>query len=348
MGKTTIEWVRKEDGSAGKTWGPVTGCDEASPGCDNCYAKSIAERFRGGKAFPNGFDVQLRPHKLTEPLSWRAPTHVFVNSMSDLFHPAIPDEYIAKVWGAMAWTPRHTYKILTKRHARMRSLLSSRAFKSLVDDAWFDPAFANHRGAEDDAGHPYDRWPLPNVWMGVSVEDQKWADIRIPALLEIPAAVRWISAEPLLGPIDLLGQLDESGTHRPRLTYWLDGRPHWGDPTPARPGGLPMSSLKIGPRLDWVVVGGESGPKARPMHPDWARLMRDQCQTAGVAFLFKQWGSWVTEEQSPEDIVLPGKATHFHDGAAPYYKVGKGAAGRVLDGRTWDQYPDVGRTEGKA
>jgi hypothetical protein len=232
------------------------------------------------------------------------------------------------------------------------------------------------------------QWPLPNVWLGVSVENQKWADTRIPALLETPAAVRFLSCEPLLGPIDLWGPLKD-GHHRPTLTYWLDGRPGWG-PEQMGPTGLVFQEPATGPRIDWVIVGGESGHGARTMHPGWVRTIRDQCQHSGVAFLFKQWGEWgpapfvvrVCDPQAgwtgtPEALVEAKRqseaagATHVHtgnwyeengersywlheighkpwslervglpDGHEPIRRWGKKRAGRELDGRTWDQYPD--------
>ena len=211
---SAIEWTDV-------TWNPVTGCDKVSPGCDHCYAEGIATRFAGGKAFPNGFDVTLHPERLDKPLHWRAPRRVFVNSMSDMFHDQISDEFIGRVWDTMAAAPHHTFQILTKRPGRMRSLAKQKL-----------PT-------------------LPNVWLGVSAEDQKWADVRIPLLLDTPATVRFISAEPLLGPID--------------LTPYL-------------------------PQLDWVIAGGESGPHHRAMDPTWPRLIRDQCVVTGTAFHFKQWG----------------------------------------------------------
>lgn len=198
-GKTSIEWTDA-------TWNAVTGCEKVSAGCDHCYAETFAERWRGtpGHYFENGFDVQLRPDKLEVPLRWRKPRRIFVNSMSDLFHADVPDAYIAKVFGVMALTPRHTYQVLTKRHARMRSLLNSDAFHLSV---------LAETARQQDERHPMPAWvpgacrlkawPLPNVHLGVSVEDQKWADVRIPALLETPAAVRFLSCEPLLGPVDL-------------------------------------------------------------------------------------------------------------------------------------------------
>ncbi|SLD17838.1 DUF5131 family protein [Mycobacteroides abscessus] len=318
--KTGIEWTDA-------TWNPVTGCDKVSPGCDHCYAETFAERWRGtrGHYFETGFDVQLRPDKLGLPLRWTKPRRIFVNSMSDLFHDKVPDEYIARVFAVMALAPQHTFQVLTKRHGRMRSLLNSAYFLQAVGRVWAEPP--------SDWPLPRDWrvpvWPLPNVWLGVSAEDQKRAELRIPALLDTPAAVRWISAEPLLGPVNLHTDPIEAGT------------PFWGS------------------QLDWVVVGGESGPGARPMHPDWARSMRDQCVAAGVPFLFKQWGEWVPERLGLHGCNAPaaflstgGQVRLLVDGKpahAPFApagdmtirRVGKKRAGRELDGRTWDQYPQV-------
>jgi len=298
--KTSIEWTDA-------TWNPATGCTKVSPGCDNCYAETFAERWRGsrGHYFENGFDVQLRPDKLEVPLRWRRPRRIFVNSMSDLFHADVPDAYIAKVFGVMALTPRHTYQVLTKRHARMRSLLNNEAFHLSV---------LAETARQQDEKHPMPAWnpgprrlkawPLPNVWLGVSVENQQWADIRIPALLETPAAVRFLSCEPLLGPVDLWGPI-EGHRGRPRLTYWLDGRPGWG-PDQTTDTGLVYQELETGPRIGWVIVGGESGPGARPMDIEWARTLRDQCAHSGVPFLFKQTGSVLARE-----LGIPGKGTDF-------------------------------------
>jgi protein gp37 len=312
VGATTIEWT--DD-----TWNPVTGCTKVSPGCDNCYAETIARRFAGTAAFPRGFEVTLHPERLDAPLSWRKPRRVFVNSMSDLFHDAVPDEFIARVWAVMAATPQHTYQVLTKRHGRMRSLLRSEAFKIAVGLQYVFGA-----DVPDDAQAGL-AWPLPNVWVGVSVEDQKCADLRIPALLDTPAAVRFLSCEPLLGLVDI-----EDAVNRINLS-------------------------NIG--LHWVIVGGESGPGARPMHPDWARHLRDQCKAAGIAFHFKQRGAWTWSRPADWPVqdwainpdrnlyVLPdgrsGPIAHttFEEVGTPMYRVGKKAAGRELDGRTWDEYP---------
>ena len=376
---STIEWTNA-------TWNPITGCTKVSPGCDNCYAETFAERWRGtpGHHFENGFDLTLRPERLGQPLRWRRPRRVFVNSMSDLFHDDVPDEFIARVWQVMSVTPQHTYQILTKRHARMRSWVTrwysgeiaepydvrpvsgypgysvttrgevfgkrsdttagltqeegrqghcrvtmhregsprsgerelvhrlvltsfvrpprpgeqachrngdptdnrlSNLYWGTQSDNWrdrrshgngrsyhklstkdaaeirrrYEAGESAYRIAQDYpvsdtqirnivSGEQWRETPvsapppaparvvLDHCWLGVSAENQQWASIRIPALIETPAAVRWVSAEPLLGPVNI-----------PNL---------------------------IG-ALDWLVVGGESGPGARPMHPDWARTLRD-------------------------------------------------------------------------
>jgi protein gp37 len=258
---TAIEWTDE-------TWNPVTGCTKVSPGCDHCYAERVTERFHGRGSFER---VVLHPERLDKPLRWSKPRKVFVNSMSDLFHEQVPDEFIAEVFAVMALAPQHTFQVLTKRHGRMRSLLSDPTFGSN-----FGPMWAAMVERDETFEVP---WPLPNVWLGVSVEDQRWADIRIPALLDTPAAVRFVSAEPLLGPV--------------RLRPWV-------------------SPFTTDVSVDWVIVGGESGPGARPMHPDWARSIRDQCGALGVPFLFKQWGG-----RTPK------------------------AGGRELDSRTWDGYPQA-------
>ncbi|MEN4419792.1 phage Gp37/Gp68 family protein [Mycobacteroides chelonae] len=295
--KTGIEW-------ADATWNPVTGCDKVSPGCDRCYAETFAERWRGTKGhyFETGFDLLLRPDKLDLPLRWNKPRKVFVNSMSDLFHDKVPDEYIARVFAVMALAPQHTFQVLTKRHGRMRALLKSRAFLQLVWEAW---SVEEGPGESESLGtDPAEHWPLPNVWLGVSAEDQQRADLRIPALLDTPAAVRFISAEPLLGPtMFLLRWLHRQGYDR---------------------------------RIDWVIAGGESGPGARPMHPDWVRTLRDQCVATGTAFLFKQWGEWAPAPELPG----MGSAIHVFDDGVHVQRYGKRNAGRTLDGRTWDQYPE--------
>ena len=309
--KTAIEWTDY-------SWNPVSGCDKVSPGCDHCYAETIATRFAGTKAYPHGFKVTLKPERLTDPLrkrSWRG-KHVFVNSMSDLFHKDVPDDYIARVFAVMTLAPEITFQILTKRHGRLRSLLDDDQF---IRKVWAECDYFLPREKHPDVLG----WPLPNVWLGVSVEDQQRADLRIPALIATPAAVRFLSCEPLLGPVDL-GPLKY-----PHMPDCLSSdEPPWC--TCGRdPAGY----------LDWVIVGGESGPGARPMHPDWARTLRDQCVGAGVPFHFKQWGEWVPEDQSPEDAVIP--ATYRFDEPTGTIRLGKKASGRELDGRTWDEWPSA-------
>ena len=238
--KSTIEWTEA-------TWNPVTGCDQVSPGCANCYALRFAERFRGvaGHPYEVGFDLTLRPERLEQPLGWRRPRRIFVNSMGDLFHEEVPLSFIERVFSVMAQAHWHVFQVLTKRADRLAELASTL------------------------------RW-APNVWVGVSVENRRWST-RIDRLREVPAATRFLSCEPLLGD---LGKLDLGG-------------------------------------IDWVIAGGESGPGARPMNPEWARSIRDQCLVSATPFFFKQWG-------------------RFDATGRPK---GKKAAGRLLDGRTWDEYP---------
>lgn len=254
MSDSKISWTTK-------TWNPTTGCDQVSPGCDHCYALTLAARLKrmGNKRYQNdgnpktsgpGFALTLHPDKLDEPLKWYKPARVFVNSMSDLFHDDVPDKFIAEVFAVMALADRHTFQVLTKRPRRMQRLLSLDGFADECDSARLrrDP----YRLLPD--------FPPPNVWLGTSVEDQKRADLRVSHLLNTDAAVRFLSCEPLLGPVD--------------LTSWLSG-------------------------LHWVIAGGESGPDYRPMNLDWARSLRDQCVEAGVPFFFKQ-GSGIHSEMHKE------------------------------------------------
>jgi protein gp37 len=215
---STIEWTDA-------TWNPVRGCSKVSPGCKNCYAERFAERFRGvpNHPFEQGFDVRLVPEKLTDPLRWKSPLKIFVNSMSDLFHDAVPDEFIINVAQVMKRANWHVYQVLTKREKRLERMLAGPLSE-----------FASE----------------PNIWWGVSVENQKHGLPRLQALQRTLATVRFLSIEPLL---EDLGKFDISG-------------------------------------IDWVIVGGESGPGARPMRPEWVRSIRDQCKSAGVPFFFKQWG----------------------------------------------------------
>ncbi|MGH2587792.1 MAG: DUF5131 family protein [Dehalococcoidia bacterium] len=237
--KSSIEWTDA-------TWNPVTGCTKVSPGCAHCYAEAFAERFRGvlGHPYEQGFEPKLWPERLTLPLTWKRARRIFVNSMSDLFHPFVPDAYVHRVFEIMEQAAHHTFQVLTKRPERAAAMAADLP------------------------------WP-PNVWIGTSIENQRFA-FRTDFLHQIPATVRFLSCEPLLGPLVL------------DLTA-----------------------------IDWVIAGGESGPKARPMRASWARTIRDECQRTGTLFFFKQWGA--------------------HDQAG--IRVGKGRAGRTLDDRTWDEMP---------
>jgi protein gp37 len=230
---SSIEWTNA-------TWNPVRGCTKISPGCKHCYAETFSERFRGvpGHPFEQGFDLRLVPTALELPLKWKSGRLIFVNSMSDLFHEDVPDAYIEKVFDVMRRATQHQFQVLTKRGDRMAAFTKTRAVP-------------------------------PNAWMGVSVESAKYVG-RIRHLARVPSSVRFLSVEPLLGPIP----------------------------------NLPLNGIS------WVIVGGESGPRSRPMKPEWVREIRDQCVEAGVPFFFKQWGT-------------PRKA----------------AAGRDLDGATWNEMP---------
>lgn len=510
---TSIEW-------ADTTWSPLLGCDRVSPGCDNCYAITqahiraanphprVAAAFAGlTERTEHGVDwtgrINQLPDRLTQPFTWRKPRKVFVNSLADLFHDGVSDEFIARVWQVMSVTPQHTYQILTKRHARMRSWVTrwysgeiaepydvrpvpgypgysvttrgevfgkrsdttagltqeegrqghcrvtmhregsprsgerefvhrlvlaafvrppvpgeqachrngdptdnrlSNLYWGTQADNWRDRrSHGNGRsyhklsvedvaeirrryGAGESAYRIAQDYPvsdtqirnvisdrqwrktpvdvptpaparvvLDHCWLGVSVEDQKRADLRIPALLASPAAVRWISAEPLLGPVDLT-RISRPSRQQPELV-WDVLNQRYGVP------GRWQAPMTAEARLDWVVVGGESGPGARPMHPEWARSLRDQCTAAGVAYLFKQWGAWGLGARHPEGEDGPGDMFINPDGetghvwfnedlgyptnyAGPWgegsqivSRVGKKRAGRELDGQTWDEFP---------
>lgn len=258
MGKTKIEWTEY-------SWNPVTGCTSASEGCQNCYAKRMANRLRGRYGYPaDPFRVTLHPEKLEEPLKWKKPRRVFVCSMGDLFHEQVPDEYIAKVWEVMNNASQHTFLVLTKRPQRMKDFLARLGWYIHDRDGYPMEAVLDEGG----------KCTVKNVWLGVTAENQQRADERIPILLQIPAAVRFVSIEPMLGPVVIPEE-------------WPD----------------------------WIICGGETGPGARPIHPDWVRSLRDQCQAAGTPFFFKSWGEWAE------------------------HNVGKKKAGRLLDGRTWDEIP---------
>ncbi|KKL49659.1 hypothetical protein LCGC14_2313330, partial [marine sediment metagenome] len=270
---TKIEW-------ADESWNPVTGCTKVDEGCRNCYAERMSKRLAGRYGYPadDPFRVTLHPERLDKPLHWKKPRRIFVNSMSDLFHPDVPDAFIDQVFAVMALASHHQFMILTKRPKNMMHYLEWEdydPYETRVD-------MVNCRTS--DFAHTFDEyitpegWPLPNVWLGVSVHDQKSADERIPILLQTPAAKRFVSYEPALGAVDFTYL--ENGRSC-GLTGWYI--------TPDKTGGGEPDQHQ-GEKLDLVIMGGESGHGARPTHPDWARTVRDDCAAAGVPFLFKQWG----------------------------------------------------------
>lgn len=308
MADTTISWSEK-------TWNPVVGCSKVSEGCRNCYAMRVAyglerrfrqEKYAGTtKRTPRGPQwtglVRTAPEALELPLRWRKPAKVFVNSMSDLFHEAVPFEFVAAVFGVMAATPRHTYQVLTKRPARMLEFF--RWLEAVNPAGLHNPAAKALWFADDHipatVARAEHRWPLPNVWLGASVEDQAAADGRVPLLLQAPAAVRWLSMEPLLGPVDLERVLwPGAGGHRVdvlRGGYRLRPGVLAGGPSagPGEPKGGFVNHSGVPGTVDWVVVGGESGPltQAREFRLEWAADLVRQCKGAGVPVFVKQLGS---------------------------------------------------------
>jgi protein gp37 len=346
--RSAIEWTDA-------TWNPIrarnlkTGkvgwhCEHATTGCEFCYAEGFNKRLGTGLPFKpghrNDIELFLDEGMLTQPLRWKKPRTIFVCSMTDLFADFVPDAWIERMLAVMDVTPQHTYQVLTKRAARMRQVIG-------------DPELPARLLIEQG------RWPLPNVWLGVSAERQQEADERIPLLLQTPAAIRFISAEPLLGSINL-DRIHEHGEF-PEGAAWaswescLNGKRFdmWAgdDEDPMQPGH---------PKLDWVIAGGESGPNARPMHPDWPRVLRDQCAAAGVAFFFKQWGAWrepVGEEHYDTSQGRNGKPPAFivsldgtvhcfgrngDDDRPVMIKVDKAIAGRHLDGKLHNAMPARG------
>lgn len=280
MGETKIEWTDK-------VWNPVTGCTKVSKGCANCYAERIFHRPYPGREFT---DVRVHNERLSFPASWRKPCRVFVNSMSDLFHEGVGQHFVRLVFEVMINNPRHTYQVLTKRPKHMHWLLGNA-------DWW--------AGTESGA--------RSHIWLGVSVEDQKTADERIPPLLQTPAAVRFVSYEPALGPVDV-------------NKYLL----------PAR-----LEGHQACRGVHWVIAGGESGSKARPSHPDWFRSVRDQCQAADVPFFFKQWGEYAPIPGNDPEIAFGPRIGGMFIDFEWMGRYGKRRAGRLLDGREWNEFPEV-------
>ncbi len=321
MGETKIEW-------ADRVWNPVTGCTKVSEGCRHCYAERIAGRFWKDRKFT---EVQCHEDKLKNPLRWKKPSRVFVNSMSDLFHPDVPDDFIDEIFAVMGLCQDHKFIVLTKRPERMVIWFSDIGGTTRRD--WILSAAGRLLNINR---IKFCEWPIPNIWLGVTAENQKAADERIPLLMQTPAAVRFVSVEPMLGPVD--------------LTRYLLGDCFAENARNDKMGVRPHAPTKKG--LDWVICGGESGTNARPMHPDWARSLRDQCVEANVPFFFKQWGEWELTDEGLEIQRLANgekerKLTSINiPGAIQYQEawfrwIGKKAAGRRLDGREWNEFPEV-------
>lgn len=315
-----IEWTDQ-------TWNPIIGCSKVSPGCDNCYAERMAKRLAcmgktqyqnvidgywdGNKAVTQGWNgnTNLVESALEKPLHWKKPRKIFVCSMSDLFHESVPFTWIEKVMSVIEECPQHTFQLLTKRPHIMAE-------------------YFNGLGKRFELSH------LSNLWLGTTCENQEMADKRIPVLLKIPAAKRFVSVEPMLGPV--------------RVDYYSTN--------------FTTGECTL---LDWIICGGESGPGARPMHPDWARGLRDQCKEAGVPFMFKQWGEWMPVHQTnwvcctqtsrtskqygpiyelcdPKDKIIATGPTHWLGAnKGDVIRVGKKKAGRLLDGVEHNEFPEV-------
>jgi protein gp37 len=362
---TKIEWTEC-------TWNPIIGCSKTSPACDNCYAERMACRLATMPATKGSYGTvvdlgvkrwngktALVESALAIPLRWRKPRRCFVGSMTDLFHESVPDGWLDRVFAVMALTPHITYQVLTKRPERMREYLMGSIRPIRIAQGTRDMLGGRRRGIEDLVLERC-MWPLPNLWLGVTVENQAMADHRIPVLLDTLAAVRFVSVEPMLGAVDLRSGLDDCwwkcrtcGTEC--MAIMDDPVCDCEHPNYAEPG-EPCADWVSLSSIDWVICGGETGPGARPMHPAWARGLLAQCREAGVPFFFKQWGDWgdipyrlmaekcvaVTpdgKKYSPSAAAFNGEG--LPAGAAVRCLVGKKAAGRLLDGREWREFPGV-------
>lgn len=376
MSDTKIEWAHPP-GYDGETWNPTLGCSKISPGCKGCYAIRSVRRMSGnpnakiaaanaGLVVMTGAGlnwtgkVNTLKDRLSIPLKKKRPTAYFVNSLSDLFHEEITDEFIDQVFAMMALCPQHRFLILTKRPARMLTYLSYERRPHVLRDAIYrwhaSQACSGFRLSNSLKEHPLavaqelsnrlnsPLWPLRNVWLGVSVENQATADERIPLLLQAPAAKKFISYEPALGPID----------------FWYPESLYPGGPKTCCDGrecgcmGKPIDPPLIY-GIDQIIIGGESGPDARPMHPGWVTSTRDQCLAANVAFFFKQWGAYVPWGLAQKPVLDRGRRYVFFDGkclkfddtnggldkrdSAIMQHVGKKQAGAMLEGREWREFP---------
>lgn len=384
---TKIEW-------ANETWNPLAGCSLASTGCANCYAikecwrlahnpnPKVAAKFAGtvrktkaGQLVWTG-KVNFSEEALLLPLRWKKPRRIFVNSLSDLFHESVSDETIDRIFAVMALCPQHQFLVLTKRSARMREYFGYRGtpdriyhlacdmiVEEMLDVIAIAPGIDESLAPEGKPRVYLGQWPIPNVWLGVSVENQQAADERIPDLLATPAAIRWLSCEPLVAPVDVRKWTPECYECGLTCGLRLPGPPEierctecgeecGPDTDPVISDGCPKCGGELEcvcpdcghymvhehpdtPCIDWVVAGGESGAKARPANPQWFRNLRDQCAAADVSFFFKQWGEWV----SVSEVEGPQTDWHTFDDHRSVRRVGKKAAVRTLDGELHDAFP---------
>lgn len=381
---TSIEWVKNNDGSDGKTWNPIRAsrmvddgkggkmalrgwhCEHVHEGCSGCYAGDQNEAgFRGGTKLPykpghrNDVEIFLDEKVLLAPLRWRKPTKIFPCSMTDLFGDWVPDEWLDKIYAVMALCPQHTWIVLTKRPRRMRDYLAT----ALDDGGAFDRIILQMM-AHVDAGYPtvnetcerfgipwtkarsaHDWWPLNNVWQMVSCSEQKDADEFVPLLLDTPAAVRGVSLEPLLGPIDLTAlalprwrKEEAADANMPRVR--ID----------ALRGYVAGPDERLSAKLDWAITGGESGPNGRCMHLDWEQSLREQCERANVPYFRKQWGAWAwaPEDLNYEQALAWGRAKFgqrvsykHHSSGHTSFRVGKKKSGALRDGVAHMAWPEA-------
>jgi len=380
--QSSIEWTDA-------TWTPIrarrrdTGkvgvhCERVSPACTNCYAAALNRRnlpnHGTGLDFtvPNRemVDIFVDEEMLMAPLRWKRPRNIFVCSQTDLFLDSVDEEQIAMLFAVMGLAHWHTHQVLSKRSERMLKLLLSMDFWELVDsmmtvivDGEVDPLERRRDDLRATAPEVSPDMPLPNVWLGVTAENQEWADKRIPLLLQTPAARRFVSVEPMLGPVNVRGYLMSGKDPGQCLScgkgHGFDRCPNYGRVAKVMHGtaGNCSEFRRANFAIDWVICGGESGPGARPMHPDWARSLRDQCAAAGVPFFFKQWGAWQNGSDknwngrivlndgrscdTPEDLDMDTRNRWPSFRPMKMSRVGKHAAGRLLDGREWSEFPEV-------
>lgn len=350
---TAISWAEA-------TWNVLTGCTVLSPGCKRCYAMKLAgARLKNhwsrqgltvdSKAGPvwTG-EVRYNPEWLDQPLRWSRPRMIFVAAHSDIGHPAVRDEWRDAIFAVMALRPDHVYLVLTKRPDVLGAYLASESTRGRV---WAHASrlagkFRRTRDQLFAIGQRISNWPLQNVWVGTSAEDQPHLDERLPHLLRLPAALRWLSIEPMLGPVDLT-----------MVPTWTDPRSDDENTLNALTGREYHAGAGVlgdrGPRIEWVVAGGESQNSDRPTHPDWVRSLRDQCQAAAVPFHFKQWGDWIDADNGLKNP--HGRSWTFNEAAriadeggwayehnsdgTTMIKAGARRTGRTLDGHIWDEFP---------